>query len=48
MRWTGHIDRIREIRNAYTIPVVKAKEKEPLGRSRNRREDNIKINLKEG
>jgi hypothetical protein len=42
----GHTDRTREIRNAYTIPVSKAKEKEPIGRPRIRRED-IKINFKQ-
>jgi hypothetical protein len=35
------------MKNAYKILVVKPDEKRPLGRSRRRWEDNIKIYLKE-
>jgi hypothetical protein len=32
MRWTGHVARIREKRNAYRILVGKQEGKRPLGR----------------
>jgi hypothetical protein len=43
VRWTGHVARMR----AYRILVVRAGGKRPLGRSRRRWEDNIKIDLRE-
>jgi hypothetical protein len=47
MRWTGHVTRIGEKRNAYTIFVGKPERKRPLGRRRRRWVDNIKIDLRE-
>jgi hypothetical protein len=47
MRWTGHVARMGEKRNAYRILVGKPKGKRPLGRPRHRRVDNIKIDLRE-
>jgi hypothetical protein len=45
MRWSEHV-RMWEIRNAYKILVGKPDEKRPLGRSRNRLEDNITVYIK--
>jgi hypothetical protein len=42
MRWTGHVARMREKRNAYRILVGKPEGKRPLGRPRRRWEDNIR------
>jgi hypothetical protein len=36
MRWTGHVARMGEKWNAYTIFVGKPEEKRPLGRPRHR------------
>jgi hypothetical protein len=47
MRWAGHLERIREKRNAYRILVGKSEGKRLLGRPRCRRVDNIKIDLRE-
>jgi hypothetical protein len=47
MSWTWHAAHMGEQGNAYRIFVRKLKGKEPLGRPRSRREDNIKIDLKE-
>jgi hypothetical protein len=47
MRWTGHVTRMREMRNAYRILVGKPGGKRPLGRPRNRLEDNIERDLRE-
>jgi hypothetical protein len=46
MRWAGHVARIGETRNSYRILVGKPEGKRPLGRSRRRWVDNIKIDLK--
>jgi hypothetical protein len=46
MRWTGHVVQMGEKRNAYRILVGKPERKGPLGRSRYRWEDIIKIDLK--
>jgi hypothetical protein len=45
MRWAGHAAYMWENGNAYRGFVEKPKRKRPLGRSRHRWEDNIKINL---
>jgi hypothetical protein len=42
MRWTGHVARIGEKRNAYRILLGNPKVKRPLGRPRNRWVNNIK------
>jgi hypothetical protein len=47
MRWAGHVSRMGERRNAYRILVGKPEGKRPLGRSRHRWMDNIKMNLTE-
>jgi hypothetical protein len=47
MRWAGHIERMDPKRNAYSILVGNPEGKRPLGRPRRRREDNIKMDLKE-
>jgi hypothetical protein len=47
MRWAGHVARIREKKNAYRILVEKPERKRPLGRSRRRWVDNIKMDLRE-
>jgi hypothetical protein len=47
MRWTGHVARMGEKRNAYRILVGKPDEKRPLGRSRRRWVDNIKNDIRE-
>jgi hypothetical protein len=47
MRWAGHVARIWEKRNAYRILVGKPEGKRPLGRSRHRCVENIKMDLRE-
>jgi hypothetical protein len=47
MRWTGHVARIGEKRNAYRILVGKPEGKLPLERSRRRWVGNIKVGLRE-
>jgi hypothetical protein len=36
MRWSGHVSRVGDIRNAYKILVGKPEEKRPPGRHRQR------------
>jgi hypothetical protein len=45
MRWAGHVARMREKRNAYSLLVGKPEGKRPLGRPRRRWVDNIKMDL---
>jgi hypothetical protein len=45
MRWTGHVARMGETRNAYRILVRKPGGNRPLGRPRRRWVDNVKIDL---
>jgi hypothetical protein len=47
MRWTGHVARMGETRNAYRILVGKPEGNRPLGRPRRRWVDNIKIDLRD-
>jgi hypothetical protein len=47
IRWVGHVAHMREMRNAYSILVGKPKGKIPLGRTRCRWKDNIRIALRE-
>jgi hypothetical protein len=47
MGWAGYVARMGEKRNVYGILVGKPEEKRPLGRSRLRWEDNIKMGLRE-
>jgi hypothetical protein len=45
MRWAGHVAFMRVKRNAYKVMVGKPERKRPLGRSRRRWEDNIKLDI---
>jgi hypothetical protein len=45
MRWAGHVARMGEKRKAYRLLVGKPEGKRPLGRSRRRWVDNIKMYL---
>ena len=47
LRWAGHIARMEQSRNTYRVLMGKPEGKRPLGRSRRRWEDNIKIDLRE-
>ena len=47
LRCLGHVARMGERRGAYKLLVAKPEGKRPLGRSRHRREDNIKMHLHE-
>ena len=47
LRWAGHVARMEEDRSAFKILTGKTTGKRPLGRSRRRWEDNIRIDLKE-
>ena len=46
LRWAGHVARIEQYRNAYRVLVGKPESKRPLGRSRRKWEDNIKMDLR--
>ena len=45
MRWAGHVARMGEGRGVHRVLVGKPEGKRPLGRSRHRWEDNIKMDL---
>jgi hypothetical protein len=45
MRWAGHVARMGEKRNAYRLLVGMPEGKRPLGRSRRRWVDNIRMDL---
>jgi hypothetical protein len=47
MRWAGHVVHMWEVRGAYNILVARPEGRRPLGRSRCRWEDNIKMDLSE-
>jgi len=47
MRWAGHVARMGEGRGVHRVLVGKPEGKRPLGRPRPRREDNIKMDLRE-
>ncbi|KAJ4442579.1 hypothetical protein ANN_04166 [Periplaneta americana] len=47
LRWTGHVARMGESRNAYRVLDGSPEGKRSLGRLRGRWEDNIKIDLRE-
>jgi hypothetical protein len=47
MRWAGHVARMGAKGNAYRLLVGKPEGKRPLGRSRHRWVDNIKMHLGE-
>jgi hypothetical protein len=45
MRWAGHVALMEERRNVYRVLVQKSEEKIQFGRTRNRWENNIKMDL---
>jgi hypothetical protein len=47
MRWAGHVAQMGEKRNVYRLLVGKPEGKRPLGRTRRRWIDNIKMDLVE-
>jgi hypothetical protein len=47
MRWAGHVAPVGDKRNAYMNLVEKPERMRPLGRSRRRWEDNIKMDHRE-
>jgi hypothetical protein len=47
MRWAGHVARMGEGRNLYRVLMGKTEGKRPLDRPRRRREDGIKMDLRE-
>ena len=47
MRWAGHVARMGEKRGVYRVLVGKPGGKRPLGKTRLRREDNIKMDLED-
>jgi len=47
MRWAGHVARMGEERGVYRVLVGKSEGKRPLGRPRERRVDNIRMDLQE-
>jgi hypothetical protein len=47
MRLAGHVARIREMENMYSILVGRSEGKRPLVRPRCRWEDNIRMDLRE-
>jgi hypothetical protein len=46
MKWAGHAARMGKQRNAYRLLVGKPEGKRPLGRSRRRWADKIKMDLR--
>ena len=47
LRWAGHFARMEEGRSAFKILTGKPTGKRPLGRSRRRWDDNIRMYLEE-
>ena len=47
LRWAGHVARMEDGKGAFKILTVKPPGKIPLGRSRRRWEENIRMDLKE-
>jgi hypothetical protein len=47
MRWAGHVKHMGEERGVYRLLVGRPEGKRPLGRPRQRWEDNIKMDLRE-
>jgi hypothetical protein len=45
MRWAGHVARMGEKRNVYSLLVGKPEGKRPLGRPKHRWIDNINMDL---
>ena len=47
MGWAGHVERMGERRGVYSVLMVKPEGKRPLGGTRHRWENNIKMCLHE-
>jgi hypothetical protein len=47
MKWAGHVECMEEMRNAHKILVGIPEGKRPLGRPKCRRENNIRMDLRE-
>jgi hypothetical protein len=47
MKWAGHVARMGEKTKSYRILVGKPEGKRPLGRPRRKREENIRMDLRE-
>jgi hypothetical protein len=47
MRWAGHVARMGEDRKVYNVFLGKPEGKRPLGRSRRRWQDGIRMDLRE-
>jgi hypothetical protein len=47
MGWTGYVARMGKNNNVYRVLLGKLEGKRPRGRTRRRREDNIKIYIEE-
>jgi hypothetical protein len=47
MRWAGHVARMGEGRGVYKVLVGRPEGKKPLGKSRRRWEDNVKMDFRE-
>jgi hypothetical protein len=47
MKWAGHVERMGEERKVYKVSVLKAKGKIPPGKPRRRRENWIRMDLRE-
>jgi hypothetical protein len=47
MRWVGHVARMGEDRGVHSVLLGKPEGKRPLGRPRQRWDDNIKMDLQE-
>jgi hypothetical protein len=47
LRWPEHVARLEEKRNVYRMLAGKLERKRPLRRHRRRRENNIKMDLRE-
>jgi hypothetical protein len=47
LSWAGHVAGTGEMRNAYNILVGEPEEERPLGRTRRRWEDTIRMDLRE-
>jgi len=45
MRWAGHVARMGERKGVHRVLVLKPEGKRPLGVSRRRWEDNIKMDI---
>jgi len=47
MRWDGHVARMGEEKGVYRVLVGKQERRRPMGRSRRRWVDNIRMDLQE-